>query len=339
MPKFVYLDMEEYRDLAVTAKVFMRTLDRKGLERASAGIALQAYLPDSFPMQKTINAWARRRVAAGGAPVTLRIVKGANLEMERIESSLRGWPQAPFRTKVEVDANYKRMLHEAMRPENLAAVRVGLGSHNLFELAYGLVLARESGALGRVQFEMLEGMANHQRRALFELSKNLLLYAAATRKQDFIHAIGYLVRRLDENTGEGNFLRHAFRLNVDSDDWHVLEAQFAASFALLDGLAEGAGQNLTKIQSPGGTLNEATVKAATHSSLRSLTVENFGQADDAIAILSESDDFTISGIDAICSGGTVVNECVYLRSDLPITNTIRDTTIVVDGDVSFWTNE
>ena len=109
-------------------------------------------------------------------------MKGANLEMERIESSLRGWPQAPFRTKLEVDANYKRMLHEAMRPENLAAVRVAVGSHNLFELAYGLVLARASGALGRVQFEMLEGMANHQRRALFELTKNLLLYAAATRK-------------------------------------------------------------------------------------------------------------------------------------------------------------
>ena len=48
VPKFVYLDMEEYRDLRITAEVFMRTLDRKGLEQVNAGIALQAYVPDSF---------------------------------------------------------------------------------------------------------------------------------------------------------------------------------------------------------------------------------------------------------------------------------------------------
>jgi RHH-type proline utilization regulon transcriptional repressor/proline dehydrogenase/delta 1-pyrroline-5-carboxylate dehydrogenase len=44
VPKFVYLDMEEYRDLDITSKVFMRTLSRPGLEKVNAGIALQAYL-------------------------------------------------------------------------------------------------------------------------------------------------------------------------------------------------------------------------------------------------------------------------------------------------------
>ncbi len=175
VPKFIYLDMEEYRDLALTAEAFMRTLDRRGLEQVSAGIALQAYIPDSARVQRQINEWARARVAAGGAPVTIRIVKGANMEMERVEASLRGWPQAPFMTKVETDANYKRMLHEALRPENLAAVRVGVASHNLFDVAYGLVLAESAGAGGRVQFEMLEGLANHQRRALHEHSRHLLL--------------------------------------------------------------------------------------------------------------------------------------------------------------------
>lgn len=67
VPKFIYLDMEEYRDLALTAEVFMRTLDRPGLEEVSAGIALQAYIPDSARVQRRINEWARGRVAAGGA--------------------------------------------------------------------------------------------------------------------------------------------------------------------------------------------------------------------------------------------------------------------------------
>jgi RHH-type proline utilization regulon transcriptional repressor/proline dehydrogenase/delta 1-pyrroline-5-carboxylate dehydrogenase len=232
VPKFVYLDMEEYRDLHLTGAAFMRTLDRPGLERVRAGIALQSYIPDSARMQRTLTEWARRRVARGGSPITVRLVKGANMEMERVEASLRDWPQAPYKRKAETDANYKRMLAEAMRPENLAAVHVGVASHNLFDLALGLVLAAEMKAGDRVQFEMLEGMANHQRRALLEHSRNLLLYAPACRREEFLNAIGYLIRRLDENTGPDNFLRHAFKLTVGSPDWQHLEHGFREAFTL-----------------------------------------------------------------------------------------------------------
>ncbi len=166
VPKFVYLDMEEYRDMHLTADAFMQTLDRPGLERVEAGIALQAYIPDSYLVQRTLLAWARQRVAAGGAPMTIRLVKGANMEMERVEASIEGWPQAPYKTKSDTDANYKRMLHEALLPENRDAVRLGVASHNLFTLSYGLVVAHAAGMLDRVQFEMLEGMANHQRRGV-----------------------------------------------------------------------------------------------------------------------------------------------------------------------------
>jgi RHH-type proline utilization regulon transcriptional repressor/proline dehydrogenase/delta 1-pyrroline-5-carboxylate dehydrogenase len=230
VPKLLYLDMEEYRDLPLTAEAFMRTLSRPGLERVRAGIALQAYVPDSFRWQRRITDWARERVAAGGEPVTIRIVKGANMEMERIDAALHDWPQAPFRTKLETDASYKRMLDHALRPEHLAAVRLGIASHNLFDVAYGFVLAAERGAGDRVQFEMLEGMANHQRRALLAHTRRLLLYAPACRKEEFLNAIGYLIRRLDENTGPENFLGHAFRLTVGSDDWKLLERGFRESF-------------------------------------------------------------------------------------------------------------
>ncbi|HEY6167757.1 MAG TPA: proline dehydrogenase family protein, partial [Verrucomicrobiae bacterium] len=223
---------------SLTAEVFMRTLERSGLQTVSAGIALQAYIPDSFATQRRINEWARRRVETGGAPVIIRIVKGANMEMERVEASIKGWPQAPFKTKRETDANFKRMLHEGMKPENLAAVRLGVASHNLFDMAYSLALAQELGALDRVQFEMLEGMANPQRRALHELLVNLLLYSPVCRKEDFLYAIGYLVRRLDENTGPENFLSHAFKLAVDSPDWKRLEQGFLDAFDLVPTLGD-----------------------------------------------------------------------------------------------------
>ncbi len=238
VPKLLYLDMEEYRDLWITVDTFVRTLDRPGLEAAQAGIALQAYIPDSFAAQRHLSDWAMRRVDSGGSAVTLRIVKGANMEMERVDASLHGWPAATFQTKRETDANYKRMLRYALEPARARAVNVGIASHNLFELSYGLVLSAARGVGEQVHFEMLEGMANHQRRALFEETEDLLLYAPACRREDFIDAIGYLVRRLDENTGTGNFLRYAFRLSVDSDEWRALERDFVDSFDAIPGLPD-----------------------------------------------------------------------------------------------------
>ncbi len=238
VPKFIYLDMEEYRDLSLTCEVFMRTLERHGLEDFSAGIVLQAYIPDSFRWQQRLNEWARKRIQTGGAGITLRIVKGANMEMERFEAAVKGWPQAPFETKLDTDANYKRMLHEGFRPENLAAVRLGIASHNLFDVAYALTLVTRSEAMHRVQFEMLEGMASHQRRALFEETQNLLLYAPVCHKEHFLSAIGYLIRRLDENTGAENFLRHAFQLVPDSAEWHELEQGFRAAFDRIPTLSD-----------------------------------------------------------------------------------------------------
>ncbi|QDU58553.1 proline dehydrogenase family protein [Aeoliella mucimassa] len=251
--KFVYLDMEEYRDMHLTADAFMKTLDRPGLEQVRAGIALQAYVPDSFLVLQSLLEWARKRVAAGGSPITIRLVKGANMEMERVEASLEGWPQAPYKIKIDSDANYVRMLHEALLPENRDAVQIGIASHNLFTLAYGVIAAHQSGMLNQVQFEMLEGMANHQRRALFELVQNLLLYAPAAHQDDFISAIGYLVRRLDENTGPDNFLRHAFNVQVGSDEWNRLEQQFRDSFSNLETVGSQPRRTQDRRQQGGAT--------------------------------------------------------------------------------------
>jgi hypothetical protein len=74
VPKFVCLDMEEYHDMRITAEAFMRTLERPGLAQARAGIALQAYLPDAYAVQRRINDWARSRVQRGGAPITVQLV-------------------------------------------------------------------------------------------------------------------------------------------------------------------------------------------------------------------------------------------------------------------------
>ncbi|GBC63691.1 aldehyde dehydrogenase [Desulfonema ishimotonii] len=230
VPKFVNLDMEEYRDLEITLELFRRTLDQPEFKNHMAGIVLQAYLPDSFEKQKELTEWAKKRVADGGAPVKVRIVKGANMEMEQVESARHNWPLAPYDNKLAVDANYKRMVDYGMRQENIRAVHLGIASHNLFEQAYAYLTAKKNGVEKFSTFEMLEGMANHVWRAVREVSgEEVLLYAPVAGREEFINAIGYLVRRLDENTAEENFLRYSFNLQADSPEWDFLKERFIAS--------------------------------------------------------------------------------------------------------------
>ncbi len=232
IPKIVNLDMEEYRDVAITLTVFMQTLDEREFDDYSAGIVLQSYLPESFDLQKHLTAWAGKRVKAGKSPIMLRIVKGANMEMEQVESAIRNWPLAPYDNKPDVDANYKRMVEFGMDPENIRAVNLGIASHNLFELAYAYQLAQQKKVTQYLTFEMLEGMADHVRRAIAETSGNMLLYAPVATKDHFINAIAYLIRRLDENTSEENFLRYASDLKTDSREWAFLKDRFLESYEL-----------------------------------------------------------------------------------------------------------
>src|SRR5262249_61974811 len=106
----------------------------------------------------------------------------------------------PFETKAEAAANCTRMLESGCRREHAEAVPLGVASHNLFDIAYGLLLRETHGVAPAVEFEMLEGMANHQARAVQTRAGGLLLYAPVVRAEDFHSAIAYLVRRLGENT-------------------------------------------------------------------------------------------------------------------------------------------
>ncbi len=240
MPKFVNLDMEEYRDLEITVQAFIRTLEQDEFKSHSAGIVLQSYLPDSYNMQKYLTEWAKKRVAdnrppkggttnfSGGA-IKIRIVKGANMEMEQVDAALHGWSLAPYDNKPDVDANYRRMVEYGMIPENIKAAHLGIASHNLFELAYAYKLAKQNNVTDYFSFEMLEGMADHIRRAIQETNEEIVLYAPIATKEQFISAIAYLIRRLDENTSEENFLRYSPSLKVNSKEWEFLKEQFIVS--------------------------------------------------------------------------------------------------------------
>ncbi len=231
-PTFINVDMEEYHDLELTLDAFERVLGAPERLDAEAGIVLQAYLPDALPALQRLSAWAAARVEAGGAPVKIRLVKGANLAMEQVDAALHGWEQAPYDTKADTDANYARCIDWVLHPDRLRGLRIGLASHNLFHVAWTLVLARERGVADRVQFEMLQGMAEAQTGAVAASlagEAQPLLYTPAVDPADFDVAVGYLFRRLDENAAPDNFLRALFDLEPGGAVFAAEAARFHAS--------------------------------------------------------------------------------------------------------------
>jgi len=224
--KFINLDMEEYRDLHLTVDVFCQTLDDPEFFHTTAGIVLQAYLPDSFPIQQQLTAWAIKRVALGGAPIKIRLVKGANLAMEQVEASLKEWSQAPYLHKEETDANFKKMLLFGLEQAHAKAVRIGVGSHNLFDIALAILVTNENQVAPFVTFEMLEGMADPIRRVVQRHVREVLLYCPVATESEFQNAVAYLMRRLDENTAPDNFLRHLFEMEPHSAAWYDQASRF-----------------------------------------------------------------------------------------------------------------
>ncbi|WP_026374283.1 bifunctional proline dehydrogenase/L-glutamate gamma-semialdehyde dehydrogenase [Agrococcus lahaulensis] len=234
---FINLDMEEYKDLEMTMAVFTRILETPGLEQYRGGIVLQAYLPDALPAMQRLQAWAAERVAAGGAPVKVRLVKGANLPMERVEASLHGWPLATWHTKQDSDTHYKRVLSWALTPSRIANVELGVAGHNLFDVAFAWLLSKERGIERGLDFEMLLGMAQGQAEVVRRDVGGLLLYTPVVHPSEFDVAIAYLIRRLEEGASRENFMSAVFELASDEALFERERDRFLAS---LDALAAPA---------------------------------------------------------------------------------------------------
>lgn len=220
--KFINLDMEEFRDLELTVAAFMESVSKFDLK---AGIVLQAYIPDSYEYLKKLLAFSKGRVLKGMQPIKIRFVKGANMESEETIASQRGWELPTFERKIDTDSNYNKMLDLVLEDENYKYINIGIASHNIFEIAYAYTRIKEVGAESSFTFEMLEGMSLQ---CSYELSKmhDLILYAPVCDEAHFNNAIAYLVRRLDENTSEDNFMRYFFNLKVGSKEWEEQKSLF-----------------------------------------------------------------------------------------------------------------
>ncbi len=242
--KFINLDMEEYKDLDLTLAVFTSILDRPEFLELEAGIVLQAYLPDALGAMIRLQQWSAGRVARGGAPIKVRIVKGANLPMELVDAAIHGWPAATWGTKQDSDTSYKAVIDYALHPDRVRNVRIGVAGHNLFDVALAWLLAKARGAESGIEFEMLLGMATGQAEAVKREVGSLLLYTPVVHPEEFDVAIAYLIRRLEEGASQENFMSAVFELGESRPLFERERDRFLASLDALtaitgDGSAAG----------------------------------------------------------------------------------------------------
>jgi RHH-type proline utilization regulon transcriptional repressor/proline dehydrogenase/delta 1-pyrroline-5-carboxylate dehydrogenase len=199
----VCLDMETRLLKEVTLDLFTRmTGAPEFLGWEHAGIALQTYLRDAEQDVRRMIRWARER----GSRLTLRLVKGAYWEHERIAAAQKGWPAPVFSRKSETDACYERCARIVL--ENHDIVSLAAATHNVRTQSSVLAAARRVEVpSGRWEFQMLYGMAEPVKKALIEMGHPVREYVPVG---DLLPGMAYLVRRLLENTSNEGFLRRVF---------------------------------------------------------------------------------------------------------------------------------
>jgi len=206
---FINFDMESYAHKNATLELFCALFTEPEFrDWPHAGIVIQAYLRDAETDLRDLIAWGRAR----GTRFTVRLVKGAYWDYEKIKSTQNGWVIPVWLQKPESDANFEKLTRILL--ENESIVTSAFGSHNVRSIAYAQALAEELGIdRSRFEFQLLYGMAGPIKRALVDMGYRVREYSPVG---ELLPGMSYLVRRLLENTSNEGFLRAKFSEHVSA---------------------------------------------------------------------------------------------------------------------------
>src|SRR5437899_6609469 len=208
---FINFDMESYAHKNATLELF-KTLftEPEFRDWLHAGIVVQAYLRDAESDLRDLIDWGRAR----GTRFTVRLVKGAYWDYEKIKSTQNGWDCPVYLQKPESDVNFEALTRVLL--ENESIVTAAFGSHTVRSIAHAQALAEELGIdRSRFEFQFLYGMAGPIKRALVEMGYRVREYCPVG---ELLTGMSYLVRRLLENTSNEGFLRAKFSMNVSAEE-------------------------------------------------------------------------------------------------------------------------
>jgi RHH-type proline utilization regulon transcriptional repressor/proline dehydrogenase/delta 1-pyrroline-5-carboxylate dehydrogenase len=166
------------------------------------GCVVQAYAKESLGLLHRLHEIAHTR----GAPLAVRLVKGAYWDQETTGAIQQGWDSPLFAKKRHSDANYELLSRYLI--DNHSLLFPAFGSHNIRSIAHACTYAESKGlTTSNYELQMLYGMADPIARALRAEGALVRMYVPLG---PVLPGMGYLVRRLLENTSNDSFLRHTF---------------------------------------------------------------------------------------------------------------------------------
>ena len=139
-PASLIFDMEQADTKSLMIEIFTRLFSETPYRQfPHAGLALQAYHRETTQDVASLLGWARTR----GAPITIRLVKGAYWDSGHDSLPPAGWPVPLFEEKAETDFNYESLVRILLEASSL--IRPAFGTHNLRTLAYVEAVAEHLG--------------------------------------------------------------------------------------------------------------------------------------------------------------------------------------------------
>jgi len=208
----MYVDAEDSGNNEIIYEAFKRVFgSQEFIDMALPGIVIQAYAKNSEARVLDMLDFAQRR----GSPIAIRLVKGAYWDFERVISSQNHWAFPLWSKKQSSDAHYERLSRLLL--DNHGVCLPAFGSHNIRSLSHACCYAEHIGLSPRdFEIQVLYGMAEPIAEAFMKRGYLVRMYVPLG---ELLPGMGYLVRRLLENTSNESFLKHTF---FDSDEVSTL---------------------------------------------------------------------------------------------------------------------
>ena len=206
----LYVDAEDTANNIIIYEVFKNVFsNNEFINFDRPGIVIQAYAKNSQETLEDMLNLAKKR----NGKIAIRLVKGAYWDLETVTAKQNHWQSPLFSEKYESDINFEKLSKFLL--DNIDYFYPAFGSHNIRSLSHACCYAKQNNiSSNNFELQMLYGMASPIANAYRNEGYFVRLYVPLG---NLLPGMGYLVRRLLENTSNESFLKHTFFDDSESD--------------------------------------------------------------------------------------------------------------------------
>lgn len=229
-PRPVLVESGLSTTMNIVAEAFRLAMAGSALHKVDAALEIPAYLKGSPALLREMTEWATARAAKGAAPLKVLLVKGSHLDAEQENTYNYGTANEVCRNKGETEARFKQLISTAMEAKEKVLTPV-VGTHNLFDIAYGLLCWGRSGRNGNPAFCFISGLANHVGRLLAKNGAGILLATGVTSEGGEAGFENYLLNLVQELGRPEGILAAGGELEPNSMGWGRMRQHFLAALS------------------------------------------------------------------------------------------------------------